>query len=171
MPKDKKITKKRNPVDYASNLYIGNEMKAFDLKDRKFYDILSDEEKKKFSPFLMLKWGASIIGDSMLEQYYLMSVNEHVNKHFFDLSKHPKLQWLSCTTASPGLGKQKHTWIAGKGQNDKTSKLRKQLLNMLPAVKESDIDVIINTQSEEDILLWIQQHGISEKDSKSLITK
>jgi hypothetical protein len=36
-------------------LYIGNEMAAFDRKDRAYYDKFTDEERKKFSTYLMCK--------------------------------------------------------------------------------------------------------------------
>ena len=40
-------------------LTIANEMKEFDLKNRNFYLDLTDEEKKKFSNFLMIRWGSA----------------------------------------------------------------------------------------------------------------
>ncbi len=89
-------------------LYIGNEMAAYDRKDREYYDKFTDEQKKQFSTYLMLRYGASVGGSQDLQAYYLMAANERVNKNFFDLNKHPKLQWLSCTTVSPNMGKQFH---------------------------------------------------------------
>ena len=41
----------------SDKLSIGNEMRQFDLKNRKFYDELTEEERKKFSPYLMIRWG------------------------------------------------------------------------------------------------------------------
>ena len=35
-------------------LSIQNEMAVFDRKDREFYNSLTDEERKKFSNFLMM---------------------------------------------------------------------------------------------------------------------
>ena len=43
-------------------LSIANEMACFDCKDRKFYDELTDEERKKFSNYLMIRWGSSVNG-------------------------------------------------------------------------------------------------------------
>ena len=73
-------------------LYIGNEMAAFDRKDRAYYDKFTDEERKKFSTYLMLRYGASVNGGTDLQAYYLMATNERVNKYFFDLNNHTKLQ-------------------------------------------------------------------------------
>jgi len=46
----------------SDKLSIQNEMRAFDSKDRGFYDSLTDEERKKFSTFLMMKYGANVEG-------------------------------------------------------------------------------------------------------------
>jgi hypothetical protein len=64
-------------------LSIQNEMMFFDRKDRTFYDNLTPEERKKFSNFLMIRWGSSIQGSAELQHYYLQSSNHYVNKHFF----------------------------------------------------------------------------------------
>ena len=34
-------------------------------------------------------------------QFYVQSVNHYLNKHFFTMHRHPKLQWLMATAASP----------------------------------------------------------------------
>ena len=44
----------------SDKLSIGNEMRQFDLKNRKFYDELTEEERKKFSPYLMIRWGSAV---------------------------------------------------------------------------------------------------------------
>ena len=74
-------------------LTIGNEMRCFDQKDRDFYNSLTDEERKKFSNYLMIRWGSSVQGSKDLQEFYLISCNERLNKHFFAISKHPKLHW------------------------------------------------------------------------------
>jgi hypothetical protein len=88
----------------SDKLNIANEMRCLDSKDRNFYDSLTDEERKKFSNFLMIRWSSSIQGSSELQEYYLIACNERLNKHFFDINKHPKLQWLCATSISPWYG-------------------------------------------------------------------
>ena len=61
-------------------LSIGNEMAQFDKKNRAFYDDLTDEEKKKFSTFLMIRYGSSVNGETDLQHFYLVSTNERLNK-------------------------------------------------------------------------------------------
>jgi hypothetical protein len=152
--------KRGRPVaNYNDPLYIGNEMKGSDNKVREYYDNLSDEQKKKFSNYLMLRWGASVTGSSDLQSYYLISFNENVNKHFWDLNKHPKLQWLSITASSPGVGPQKHYWLAGK-TNKKPTDVHKELAEAYPHLKMDEINLLVNIADPEAITRWRIAHGL-----------
>lgn len=154
-------------------LNIHNEMMQFDRKNREFYDELTDEEKKKFSTYLMLKWGPNIPDDdSEMAGYYVIAVNENVNKHFFDINKHPKLQWLSCTTVNPVKRTFKHYWITppkkeGTGRN----KVRKQIMELMPALKTDEVDLLLSINDDEEINQWLVTHGITDKEIKALYKK
>jgi hypothetical protein len=102
-------------------------MAQFDRKSRRFYDELTDEEKKKFSNYLMIRWGSAVQGSRDLQEFYVISCNERLNKHFFAINRHPKLQWLCATAVSPGLGTQRHQWIAPKKKEAGASGIRKQI--------------------------------------------
>mgnify|MGYP000639137807 CR=1 FL=1 len=131
-------------------LYIGNEMAAFDRKDRAYYDKFTDEERKKFSTYLMLRYGASVAGSSDLQAYYLRATNERVNKNFFDLNKHPKLQWLLCTSVSPSMGQQHHYWQPTK-KKEGNSKVQKFLANLYPTLKQDEITLLAAINDEKTI--------------------
>lgn len=154
-------------VDYNSPLYIGNEMAAFDRKDRKYYDKFTDEERKQFSTYLMLRYGASVEGSSELQAYYLMAANERLNKHFFDLNKHPKLQWLLCTTVSPNMGKQKHYWQAAKKKEGNNNKAIKFLTEQFPQLKDDEIKLLAEINDKRDIADMARNLGWDDKRIKS----
>lgn len=88
-------------------------LSALDKKDYGYYDKLTEEQQKKFVPYMMLMWMSAIKGSSALSGYYVMNTEYAANKYFFNenVQKHPKLQWLMLCSASPGLGKQFHQWI------------------------------------------------------------
>ena len=91
---------------------------ALDKKDYGYYDRLTEEQRKKFVPFMMIIWFSAIKGKTELQQYYVLSVNEFANKYLFNenVQKHPKLQWLML--CSSGFGsKQFHQWIPQIKQN------------------------------------------------------
>ena len=54
----------------SEKLNIANEMRCLDTKDRKFYDSLTEEERKKFSNFLMIRWSSAVQGSAELQEYY-----------------------------------------------------------------------------------------------------
>jgi hypothetical protein len=131
----------------VDKLSIQNEMMQLDRKNREFYDSLTDEERKKFSNYLMIRWGSSVQGAAELQHYYLQSSNHYVNKHFFAINRHPKLQWLCATAISPGLGTHRHQWIAPKKKEAGASGIRKQLAELYPHLKDDEIELMskINT--------------------------
>ena len=133
-------------------LSISNEMAQFDQKNRNFYSNLTDEEKKKFSNYLMIRYGSSVQGSRDLQEFYLISTNERLNKHFFNVNRHPKLQWLCATTVSPGMGTVRHNWIAPKKKEPGSNSIKKQLAELYPNMKSDEIDVmaVINTKKELD---------------------
>ena len=152
----------------SSPLYIGNEMAAFDRKDRDYYDKFTDEEKKQFSTYLMLRYGASVGGNQDLQAYYLMATNKFVNKYFFDLNKHTKLQWLMCTAVSPDMGKQFHYWLAAKKKEGKsTNKLRKVVAGLYPNMKSDEMDMFLEMNTEKEIKQYVKELGWDDKRIKA----
>jgi len=147
-------------------LYIGNEMAAYDRKDRAYYDKFTDEQKKQFSTYLMLKYGANVGGSADLQAYYLMATNERVNKHFFELNKHTKLQWLACTTVSPQMGNQYHYWLKGK-KKESNSKAVKFLTKHFPDMKSDEIELMAAINDKRDLADLARTLGYDDKSIKS----
>ena len=140
-------------------LSIQNEMMQFDRKNREFYDSLTDEERKKFSNYLMIRWGSAVEGSRELQEFYVIATNERLNKHFFNVSKHPKLQWLMATSVSPDLGSQRHPWIAPKKKVAGASAKRKALVAMYPHYKDDEIDVMMQIVSDKEIKQHVKDSG------------
>jgi hypothetical protein len=146
-------------TDTSSKLYIHNEMAALDLKDRDFYDSLDEQEKKKFSTFLMIRWGSAVAGSSDMQSFYVQATNEQLNKHFFAISRHPKLQWLCATAISPMMGKQKHVWITPSGKGRRGSDRVKKLSEIFPTAKQSDLELLSQINSDDDIEQFFRDSG------------
>jgi len=147
----------------VDKLSIQNEMMCFDRKDRDFYSSLTDEERKKFSNFLMIRWGSSVQGSAELQHYYLQSSNHYVNKHFFAINRHPKLQWLCATAVSPGLGTQRHQWIALKKKEAGASGIRKQIAELFPHLKDDEVELMSTINTKKDIDAYLKQMGQEAK--------
>lgn len=144
-------------------LSIANEMTQFDRKNRRFYDELTDEEKKKFSNYLMIRWGSSVQGNQELQEFYVIACNEQLNKHFFAINRHPKLQWLCATAVSPGLGVHRHQWIAPKKKEPGESGIKKQLSDLFPNMKTDEIEVMSSITTQKEITAYLRELGQDTK--------
>jgi competence protein ComGC len=153
----------------SDKLNISNEMRQFDLKNRHFYDELNEEERKKFSTYLMLRWGSAIQNPNTdLQSYYIQSMNQQVNKHFWDLNKHPKLQWLLLTCVSPNMGVFKHEWIAFKGKTAQNKRVE-FLAQLYPEMKLQDVEVMSKLTSDAEIKQQLLDMGYNESDIKKIM--
>ena len=125
-------------------LHISNEMREFDRKTRSFFDELTEEERKKFSPFLMIRWGSSVEGSRELQEFYVIATNERLNKHFFDINttRHKKLQWLMATSVSPDLGTHRHTWVAPSKKTSAKNSHQRQIAKLFPALRDDEVEII-----------------------------
>lgn len=147
-------TKKSTPVDekfVAQDFDLFDALTAMDKKDYGYYDRLTEEQQKKFVPYMMTHWMSAIKGSGDVQGYYLRSVDYHANKHLFNeyVQKHPKLQWYMLCASSPGLGKQFHQWIPHLGSKvtslkepAKTKDIKEYYTKIYPKVDSDDIDEI-----------------------------
>ena len=143
----------------SDRLSIANEMAQFDRKNRQFYDELTDEERKKFSNYLMIRWGSCVQGSRELQEFYLIATNERLNKRFFDINRQPKLQWLTATTVSPGMGTHRHQWIAPRKKESGAGAVRKQLAELYPHLKDDELDLMAKINDKKDIDAYIKASG------------
>lgn len=140
-------------------LSIHNEMAQFDRKNRDFYDSLTDEERKKFSNYLMIRWGSSVQGSRDLQEFYVVATNERLNKHFFTVNRHPKLQWLMATSVSPDMGTHRHQWISPKKKDGASNSTQKQLSQLFPAMKSQDITALSTLVTKKELDQYTRDLG------------
>ena len=96
-----------------TDLDIFKVLEALDKKDYGFYGRLTEEQQKKFVPYIITHWMSAVSATGVLGAYYTMSTDVNANRHLFNerIMQHPELQWLMLCAASPGMGKQFHQWI------------------------------------------------------------
>ena len=147
-------------------LSINNEMAQLDTKNRKFYDELNEEERKKFSTYLMLRYAASVEGGPDIQEWYLRVTNERINANFFDLGKHPKLQWLLCTTVSPDMGRQRHYWQASKKKEGSNSKALKFLTKLYPHLRTDELELLAELNDIKELKALAKTMGMPDTEIK-----
>lgn len=148
-------------------LDIWNELLQFDRKNRAFYDELDDQERKKFGVYVLMKWGANVEGSADLQEWYLRAVNERSNVNFFDLGRHPKLQWLCLTSASPGLGKQRHYWQKPrKREGTASSKAVSFLRRNYPHLRTDELELMAQINDIKDLKALARSQGMTDAEIK-----
>lgn len=162
----------KKPADPETSISLDNVLPAVDRKDVNWWETLKPGQQAKFPGWLYMRYSATVQGPADLSRYYLMAVNERVNKHFSVLNKnHKKLQYLLMTSASPGMGKQYHPYMqpprAGKG----SVKRRNLIASLFPMSSEKEIDVIAATNTDDDIRDHLIDLGWSDKDIKKAFAK
>lgn len=143
-------------------------LEALDRKDYTWFDKLTDEQRKKFSSFMMTHWMSTIKSNKDLQSYYLQSVNHYANKYLLNetINKHEKLQWLMLCAASPDMGKQFHQWIPHIRQKvsmleeeAKTKEIKEYYKKIYPKAEEE----LLSSLSEEYVRLQKRKVYIAEE--------
>ena len=152
----------------SDKLTINNEMRVLDAKHRKFYSELTEEERKKFSPYIIMRYAASVEGSADFQEWYLRSTNERVNINFFEVGsgKHKELQWLLCTTVSPNMGTQRHYWISPK-KSESTNANTKILKQLYPNLKADELELLAKINDAKSIRELARSHGWEDRDIKT----
>ena len=132
---------------------------AIDRKDYGYYDRLTEEQQKKFSPYMMVRWMSNMKGSAALQQYHVLSINEFANTHLFSefVSKHPKLQWLMLCASGLGNGKQFHQFLKANKLDD--SDLISFLSSIYPSSKMSDLQTLASLITTEELEQYIRDSG------------
>jgi hypothetical protein len=132
---------------------------AIDRKDYGYYDSLTEEQQRKFSPYMMVRWMSSIKGNTALQQYHVLSTNEFANTHLFSefVNKHPKLQWLMLCASGLGNGKQFHQFLKPNKLDD--NDLINFLSSIYPTTKISDLKMSASIITTEELEQHIRDSG------------
>jgi hypothetical protein len=149
----------------AAKLDIKRELSAVDLKNYDFYTNLTDEEKKVFSPYILMRYTASVQGDRDIQEWFLEMTNEMVNKNHWDLSKnHKSLLWKLFAATGAGVSCY-HPYLAA-GKKEKANKIEKLLVELYPAMKMADIKMLASMMDKKDKEELFDKMGFDKKQRK-----
>jgi hypothetical protein len=109
-----------------------------------------------------------VTGSREMQEYYLVSCNQRLNKHFFDISasEHKKLLWLLASTVSPGLGNQYHQWIAAKKKTSDNKSI-KFLREQYPLLKESELKLLSEINTKDELKKYARDLGWDDRRIKA----
>jgi hypothetical protein len=149
----------------AEKLDIKRELEAVDLRNYDFYDNLTDDEKKAFSPFVLMRFTSNVQGDRELQEWFVEMTNELVNKDHWTLSKnHKALLWK--LFAGTGIGmKSYHPYLAA-GKKEKVNKIEKLIAELNPAMKLTEVKLLAKMMDKKDVEELFDSLGFDKKQRK-----
>jgi hypothetical protein len=96
-----------------------------------------------------------------LQEHYLLTVNEYYNKNWNEISKHPKLQWMTLAVCGHESKKtQFHEWIPLKKEANKKEKF---LADLFPNMKMSDVETLAAITTDKEIKEYAKDLGWDKK--------
>jgi len=149
----------------TAKLDIKRELNAVDKKNYSFYDDLDADEKKAFSPYILMRYVSNVQGDKDTQEWFLDMTNELVNKNHWTLSKdHKPLLWK--LFAGVGTGAPAFHPYLSSGKKEKAVKIEKLLSELYPSWKMDDIKVLASVMTKEDKEELFDKMGFDKKQRK-----
>jgi len=144
-------------------------LSSIDRQQLDFYEKLTDEERKAYSPFVIMRYMGSMANRDPGQMYAILATNDLVNIGFSDLNKHPELQHKLLCCAGMG-SKQYRPWIPPpKGKRGGQNCVIKFLAGMYPQCNSTELDLMYANITSEQLDQLAYANDISEKDVKDML--
>lgn len=151
--------------DYKSNL--SDILNSLDKKDYNVYNKMTDDQKKEFQPFVLMRYMSSASDNDL---YALVLVNEYVNKYFWDLSSEKEFQGK--LLAASGMGKKTyHQWISNKTVNSNAlhSFVIEIFNNKNWHCNKNEIELFCKMNTLDDINTLCGEYGKTKDEQKKIV--
>lgn len=149
----------------TAKLDIQRELRAVDQKNYDFYNNLTAEERKAFSPYILMRYTSNVSLDKDIQEWFVEMTNECVNKHHWTLSKnHKPLLWKLFAATGTGVNCY-HPYLAA-GKKEKANKIEKLLADLYPGRKLEDIKLQAKLMTKQDREEFFNDLGFDKKQRK-----
>lgn len=142
-------------------------LNAVDSRNYGFYDTLTEEEVKGFSPYVLMRYTSNVSsGNQSTHEWFIERTNDRLNLHHWALSKnHQALLWKLCATIGTGE-KYYHQYAKAPGK-ESANKIEKLLCELYPAMKMSDVKVMASMMTDDDCDELFDKMGFDKKQRKA----
>jgi hypothetical protein len=144
-------------------------LSSIDRQQLDFYEKLTEEEKKAYSPFVIMRYMSSLANRDPNQMFAILATNDLVNVGFKDLNKHPELQHklLCCAGIS---GKQYRPWIpVPRGKRGGQNTVQKFLSETYPQCNSTELDLIYATVTPDQLDQLAYANNVKDKDIKEML--
>lgn len=162
----KKATTKKAPAEKKPSLDIKDEMYWADKKRFSWLEEQTPELAKTFSPLIAMKWLS--VADGSLADYYILMTNEVVNLGFWELAKHPDLQWKLMCAAGAG-SQQRHGWVPLGSKRKTVSKVDAVLLELHPQLNDEELALLRSKYDKDSFKQLLLDMSKSDAEIKPLV--
>jgi hypothetical protein len=142
---------------------------AVDMGLKELWDAATEDGRKEIKGDLwnLNRYISSVkTNNKELQEHYVLTVNEFYNKNWNEISKHPKLQWMTLTLASHESKKtQFHEWLPLKREKNKKEEF---LAGLFPNMKWADIETLAATTTDKEIKEYCALLGWDKKQIAEL---
>ena len=143
---------------------------AIDMGARDLWNDLDEEQRKQVSFFLLNRYASSVkTSNRDAQEVAVFKTNEYFNKHYFSLSKHPKLLWY--LLAMCGNDERKiyfHEWIGHKKKTG-DGKIYKFLESVYPSMKEDELELQATLMTTAEAKELARDLGMTEVEIKKIL--
>jgi len=156
-------------ADDKKRLDIFETLSAIDRNDKNYYKNLSEEDKKLFAGSVILRWLSTVSDKSGLSEYYCLMTQKIANEGFWELSKHPHLQYLLMTIVGCGK-KMNHQWIP-MSKKIKRRKVDELFLMKHPNINEKELELLWKIYSSDDVKQLARDYALDDKYITELVNE
>lgn len=154
----KKTPKKQSPLP------IGEVLTAINRKDRGFWSRLPEDKRKHLNYWLLMRYTSTSVKSP---EYAIVSTNDGPNLHYSAVGKdHAELMWLLYTVT--GIAGDQKSYQAGPRHSRKRNRAVEFLIDLDPALKADEAELLIHLNGREYVDTLAEQHGLSKSEIKEL---
>jgi hypothetical protein len=142
---------------------------AVDMGLKELWDAATEEGQKEIKGDLWnLNRYISTVKSSQreIQEHFVLTVNEFYNKNWSEISKHPKLQWMTlCMCSHESKKTFFHEWLPLKKETNKKEEL---LLELFPNMKFDDVQTLAAITTKEELKQYCEDLGWDKKEINGL---
>jgi len=163
-------TQKSPTAKKAPKIPLPDMLNALDKRDKTWYSTLDDDQKKDFSPWLVMRYASSVDGPAYVQEHYLTATNQLCNRNFSGIGKeHDELHWLCIQAVGVGA-KQMHPFLKPP-KKGKKNRLFEWLIEKYPSLSDDEIELMISINSPDDFKMMAEQLSMQPSEIDAIFTK
>ena len=156
------MAKKPSKLPKTYLLDIGEVLLNLDTRNKTYYENLTDEQKKEFSPWLYQRYLSSAEGSNAIIEHYLIMTNNIVNINFSKI-KDPEMTWKLMSMV--GYGKTlKHPFIPPPKKGIYENAFKQWLAEENLHLDKQELDILFNSFTKETAKDLLEQFQIKDKN-------